>query len=157
MNTSTTSITTKTYQIPQIRLSYVSDIITTKPRISNSKSAAEVFRASYEDEDIDFRESFKVAYLNRANKIIGINTISTGGTAATVVDRKIIFSGALLANACSIILCHNHPSGNTQPSAQDDALTKAIIDAGKILDIKVLDHVILTSEGYYSYNDERRL
>lgn len=151
------SVTSKTYKIPQIRLSYVSDVMVEKPKVMDSMSVAKVFRETYEDGEIDYRESFKVAYLNRANKVLGIHTISTGGTVATVVDKKIIFSGALLANAISIILCHNHPSGTLKPSFQDDFLTREIVEAGKILDIKVLDHVIVTSKGHYSYNDERKL
>ncbi len=151
------SVTSKTYKIPQIRLSYVSDVVVEKPQVLNSKSVAKVFRETYEDGEIDYRESFKVAYLNRANKVVGIHTISTGGITATVVDKKIIFSGALLANACSIILCHNHPSGSLNPSHEDDKLTRSIVEAGKILDIRVLDHVIISSEGYYSYSDEGKL
>ena len=156
-NTKGVNVITKTYKIPQIRLSYVSDVIAEKPQIKDSDSIAKVFRYTYEEGEIDYRESFKVAYLNRANKILGINTISTGGTTATVVVKKIIFSGALLSNACSIILCHNHPSGTLKPSLQDDNLTRQVVEAGKLLDIKVLDHVIVTSDGYYSYSDEGRI
>ena len=151
------SVTSKEYKIPQIKLSYVADLSVSKPQVLNSKSVASVFRESYDEGDIDYRESFKVAYLNRANKVIGIQTVSMGGTSVTVVDVKLIFSGALLSNASSVILCHNHPSGNLKPSIPDDEITKKIVEAGKLLDIRVLDHVIITRTDYYSYNDNGRL
>ena len=151
------SVTSKEYKIPQIKLSYVADLSVSKPQVLNSKSVASVFRESYDEGDIDYRESFKVTYLNRANKVIGIQTVSMGGTSVTAVDVKLIFSGALLSNASSVILCHNHPSGNLKPSIPDDEITKKIVEAGKLLDIRVLDHVIITRTDYYSYNDNGRL
>ena len=151
------SITSRLYKIPQIRLSYFSDITVERPKVCDSASIAKIFRDSFEDGEIEYREHFKVAYLNRSNKVVGIHTISIGGTSATIVDKKLIFTGALLANASSIIICHNHPSGNTNPSTPDDILTRSIVEAGSILDIKVLDHIIVTMQGYYSYNDQGRL
>ena len=147
------SVTAKGYKIPQIKLSYVADVKVEKPNIMDSVSVARVFREVYDDDEIDYRESFKVAYLNRANKVVGVHTISSGGTAASVVDLKMIFSGALLANATSIILCHNHPSGSLRPSPQDNTITKKIIEGGKILEVRVLDHVIITRTGHFSYMD----
>ncbi|MBD5319374.1 MAG: JAB domain-containing protein [Bacteroides sp.] len=151
------SVTAKGYKIPQIKLSYVADVKVEKPNIMDSGSVSRVFRETYDDDEIDYRESFKVAYLNRANKVVGVHTISSGGTAATVVDLKMIFSGALLANATSIILCHNHPSGSILPSPQDDSLTRKMVEAGKILEIRVLDHVIITRTDHYSYADNSKL
>ena len=147
----------KEYKIPQIRLSYVADVLTEVKKANNSKASAELLRASYNDGDMDYREYFKVMYLNRASKPLGIQTISMGGTAATIVDVKMVFSGALLANAQSIILCHNHPSGTLCPSLQDDKLTRQLIEAGKLLDINVTDHIILSTSGYYSYADQGRI
>lgn len=148
----------KEYKIPQIKLTYCSDV---KPsemaKIMSSESSADIFRESFEEGEIEFREHFKVMYLNRANKVIGVHTLSIGGMSHTVADVKILFSGALLAKASSIIVCHNHPSGNLKPSPQDDNLTRRIADGAKILDIRLLDHIILTDEGYYSYQDEGRL
>ena len=92
--------------------------------------------------------------LNRANKVLGYVLLSLGGTAGTVVDPKVIFQAALKTNAHGIILCHNHPSGNLTPSSQDISLTKQLRDAGKFLEIALLDHLILTTEGYYSFADE---
>ena len=92
--------------------------------------------------------------LNRANKVIGYAFISLGGVSGTVADPKVIFSTALLANASSIILAHNHPSGNTESSAADQALTKKLIQAGSFLDIQVQDHLIITPDTYLSFADE---
>lgn len=102
-------------------------------------------------------EEFWVLMLSRSNTITEARCVSQGGTASTVVDSKLLFRHAIDALASGIILVHNHPSGNLKPSAQDDALTRRLSDAGKMLDIKVLDHLIVTADGYYSYNDEGRI
>lgn len=146
----------KEYKIPQVRLTYVGE---SNPlnKVSGSLDCAEIFRASYDEGVIEYTEHFKVMYLNRANIPLGIHEVSCGGTAACLVDVKVIFTGALLANATSIIVCHNHPSGNCQPSFQDDSITKKLVNAGRILDIKVLDALIITKDSHFSYNDEGRL
>ncbi len=92
--------------------------------------------------------------LSRANKVLGFHKVSEGGLSGTVADPKIIFQTALKANSCSIILGHNHPSGNTAPSEADISLTKKLKNAGEFLDLPVLDHIIVTSESYYSFADE---
>jgi len=102
-------------------------------------------------------EEFWVLFLNRQNKILSGEKISQGGVAGTVADLKIIFKSALEKLACSIIVAHNHPSGNLRPSESDKKLTKKIVEAGKIIDIKVLDHLIVTDGGYYSFADEGML
>ena len=99
-------------------------------------------------------EEFSVLVLNRANRVLGYARISQGGLSGTVADPKVIFQIALKSNSCSIIIAHNHPSGNTQPSEADIQLTRKLKDAGAVLDLPVLDHLILTSEGYYSFADE---
>ena len=104
--------------------------------------------------DIDYRESFAVLLLSRANKILGLSWISLGGVSGTVVDAKIIFQIALKTLASSLLILHNHPSGQLIPSQADLNITKKIKDGGKLLDIDVLDHLIITSEGYYSMADE---
>ncbi|MCM1222548.1 MAG: JAB domain-containing protein [Lachnospiraceae bacterium] len=147
----------KKYSIPTIKLSYVSDGIAIKPRCDSPSITAQYIRDSYEEGEIGYRERFNVVYLNRANKMIGINTVSIGGTDSTVVDRKIIFAGALLANATSIIISHNHPSGNTLPSIQDDKLTRDIKLGCETLGLNLLDHIILTDTDYYSYRNEGKL
>ena len=102
-------------------------------------------------------EEFWLLILNRSNTVIKKELISRGGVAGTVVDTKIIFKSALVNLASSIIISHNHPSGNLKPSDADIKITKSIKEAGKIMDIPLFDHLILTDSGYYSFNDEGML
>lgn len=99
-------------------------------------------------------EEFWVLYLNRANKVVLKESVSQGGVSGTVADVRIIMKKALELLASGIILAHNHPSGNTKPSQADNNLTKRIRQAGELLEIQVLDHLIVTDNGYYSYADE---
>lgn len=92
--------------------------------------------------------------LNRANKVMCWYLVSAGGTSGTVVDPKIVFAVALKCHASAIIIAHNHPSGNLKPSQQDVDLTKKLYSAGKLLEISVLDHIILTTEHFFSFADE---
>ncbi len=100
---------------------------------------------------IEFVEQFKVVLMNRANRVLGIYELSNGGVSGRVADPKLVSMAALKANACCLILSHNHPSGNLKPWHADEALTRKISEAGKFLDITGLNHVIVTSEGYYQY------
>lgn len=102
-------------------------------------------------------EEFHVLHLSRANKLMHDELISRGGTAATVVDIKLVMKSALSRLSSSIVLVHNHPSGNLHPSGQDDTLTRRIKAAAEMFDIRLLDHIIVTPSGYYSYSDEGRL
>ena len=102
-------------------------------------------------------EEFWVLLLNRANKVIKRQPISQGGVAGTVVDPKIVFNMALQHLASQVILVHNHPSGNLRPSAADKKLTRQMVEAGKLLEIAVLDHIIFTNNGYFSFADENLL
>lgn len=103
----------------------------------------------------DYRhEVFAVLFLNRANKINHFQIVSEGGITGTVADPRIILKKALEEDAVSIILCHNHPSGSLKPSGADQELTKKIKEAAKFFDIKVLDHLIVSDAGYYSFADE---
>jgi DNA repair protein RadC len=92
--------------------------------------------------------------LNRCNRVLGIYELSSSGITGTVADVRLITTAALKANAVAIFLSHNLPSGKLKPSRADEELTRKIKEAGKYLDIQVLDHVIVTSEGYYSFADE---
>lgn len=112
---------------------------------------------TYRKGTICYKEYFKVLMLNNNNDILGHAVISEGGITATYADIRIIFQAALLANATAIILSHNHPSGSLRPSADDINLTNKIKAAGEIMNIKVLDHIILTEDDYYSFSDEGRL
>jgi DNA repair protein RadC len=99
-------------------------------------------------------EVFAVVFLNRANKINHFEILSEGGITGTVVDARIIIKKALEENAVSMILCHNHPSGSLQPSRADEELTKKIMEAARYFDITVMDHIIVSEAGYYSFADE---
>jgi DNA repair protein RadC len=122
-------------------------------QLTSSRNSSSYCRSVYPVQ-IDYKEAFICLFLNRKNDVIGYSTISIGGISATVVDPKIVFQNALLCNASAIIMCHNHPSGNLKPSQADINLTKKIVEGGKVLDISVLDHIILTEENYYSFADE---
>jgi len=125
--------------------------------ISSSVDAVDVFREHFDAEKMDYRESFFALYLNQANKVLGIKKISECGISSTLVDVRIIMQAALLCNASGIIVSHNHPSGNLKPSIEDIKITEKIKEAAKFLDFSVLDHIILTSEHYYSFLDEGHL
>jgi DNA repair protein RadC len=99
-------------------------------------------------------EVFAVLYLNRANKVNHFEIISEGGITGTVADPRIILRKALESDAVNLILCHNHPSGSLRPSRADELLTEKIREAASYLDIKVLDHIIVSEDGYYSFADE---
>jgi DNA repair protein RadC len=116
--------------------------------ISNSQEAYESFLALIDDPT---KEHFMVAYLNRGNKVIKVERISTGGLSGTSADPKVIFKNALLKEATALMVCHNHPSGVPRPSAEDKNLTKNLITAGKIFDINVLDHLIIGENSYFSF------
>ena len=124
-----------------------------KVKIISSNDAFKVIKQFYFD-DIDIFESFFILCLNRNNQTIAYAKISQGGVAGTVVDIKLIAKYAIDCLASGVILAHNHPSGNLKPSNEDLAITKRIKEGLKILDISVLDHLILTSQGYLSFGDE---
>jgi len=140
----------KTKELYQYKVSYISvNEATTK--ITGSEHVEKSLR--YIWEDINDIEKFYIVTLNRANFITGINLISIGGFSGTIADGKVIFRNALLNNAHAIILAHNHPSGQLQPSENDKNLTKKMVEFGKMIDCPILDHIILTSTSYYSFAD----
>lgn len=107
-------------------------------------------------QNLDHEECWAI-FLNQASKVIRKQRISTGGLATTQVDVRLVLREALKVNATSLILVHNHPSGNVRPSTDDDRLTQSTFQAAKTLNIRMLDHVIYTDDKYYSYADEGRL
>lgn len=121
-----------------------------KIQISGSRDVADIFIPLIGDLDI---EEFWILLLNRSNKAIHKFMTSMGGLTSTIIDVRAIFRKALDKSATSMILCHNHPSGNLLPSDADLAITRKIKDAGVIMDIKVLDHLIITQTCYYSFAD----
>lgn len=143
------------HRVAEIQLVYRSNVKPSqRPKVSSSRDAYEVFFKNWDLDKIKFVEQFKVMLLNRANKVLGIYELSCGSVSGTVADPKLVFVAALKANASSIILAHNHPSGCLNPSQADINLTKKLKEGGKLLDIAVLDHVIVTNEGHYSFADE---
>ena len=122
-----------------------------RERIASSKDIFQVFLPQFIDLP---HEEFHMLMLNRSNHIIRKEFVSRGGVSGTVVDPKIIFKMALENLASSIILCHNHPSGNLRPSDQDISLTKKLREAGSLLEIPILDHLIISDTGYFSFADE---
>lgn len=127
---------------------------TAAPTITGSATAVEVCRMIWNEGRLCLQEEFKVLMLNRSNRVMGIYQASAGGITGTVADPRLIFAAALKAGACSLILAHNHPSGGTRPSGADEALTKQMVDIGKLHTIRVLDHIILTADSYFSFADE---
>ena len=125
-------------------------------KVSCSSDAAQYFRETWTDR-MEYVEEFRILCLNRANKVLGWACISRGGMTSTVADPKVIFQIALKTCASSIILGHNHPSGNTKPSESDIRLTNKLKKAGSSLDLPVIDHLIITADSYFSFADEGML
>ena len=99
-------------------------------------------------------EEFWIIFIGRSHKVITLEMVSRGGLSQTIVDPKVIFRLALQHQASGIVLVHNHPSGSLKPSNDDITLTNRAVDAGKLLNIQILDHLIITDQGYYSFADE---
>ncbi len=125
-----------------------------RPQVKCSKDAFEILTEIYDWNTIEAFETFWILLLNRNNRVIGAHKVSEGSTVGTLVDSKLIFSVALKSLCCSVILSHNHPSNNLEASKSDIDLTKKLVEAGKVLDIYVLDHLIVTpSNGFMSFAD----
>lgn len=125
----------------------------TAPKMLNSQDTYERLKPCFEDV-MQYKERGVMLCLNNANKIVGWNVISEGAINGTIMDIKIIMQNALMTNASAIIIAHNHPSGNLKPSHADIKLTDKIKRAGEVMDIKLLDHIIITEEGFFSFADE---
>src|SRR3989337_1007587 len=133
------------FEVAELQLSYKSKVkASLRPKISRSKDVEDVLRKYWNEDTLELHEQFKILLLNRAHRVIGIFEVSSGGLAGTVADPKLIFACALKAAASGIILAHNHPSGNINPSQADIDLTKKLRDGGKLLDTQVLDHIVIT-------------
>ena len=142
-------------EVAEILLTYKSNIKPSlRPKVNASRDAYKILLENWDSEKIELVEQFKVLLLNRANKAIGIFEASTGSVTGTVADPKLIFASAIKANACGLIIAHNHPSGNFKPSQVDIDLTRKVREGGKLLEIPLLDHLIVTTEGYFSFSDE---
>ncbi len=145
---------THSNSISEIELVYKPSI-SDKPIINCSLDAYNVFMDFYPKDTVHLQEHFFVAFLNRFNRVLGVLHLSSGGITGTVADIRLIFGTALKAAASGIIISHNHPSGNLKISERDKIVTTKIRDAGDLLDIKLLDHLIVGHEGQFlSFSDE---
>jgi len=125
--------------------------------VKSSNTVYEVALEHWDKNIIEFQEEVKLMLLNRANVILGIYDLSKGGVSGSSVDLKIVLSVALKANASSIVLIHNHPSGKLVPSLADIRLTKKLKDACELIDLVLLDHLIISKESYCSFKDDGRI
>ena len=142
----------KTIYVREASLKYVGDSVAVETKnITSPEAVASLFRNVI---DIDPRERFAVMHLNGRNQCTGFNIVSIGTLNASLVHPREVFHAAILASAAAIILCHNHPSGDLSPSKEDIALTKRLCEAGKLLGIKVVDHVIVTADGFASIMED---
>ena len=145
----------KLYDVAEVELWYKANRPPeNSPRIQSSADAYKLFLRVWDDKTLDFSEEFKVIYLNRRGRVLGVASVSKGGYSSTVVDPKVVFAGALKAHASAIILGHNHPSGALSPSELDKELTKQLAKGGKFLNLPIQDHIIVTRNAYYSFADE---
>jgi DNA repair protein RadC len=142
-------------KVAEVRLIYKTKV---KPserlQIKSSIDAYIILIQGWNQDTLEHIEEFKILLLNRSNKVLGIATISIGGTSGTVTDVKIILQYALKTNAQGIIIGHNHPSGNNEPSESDKKITHKIKEATELLDMHLMDHIIIIPhDGYYSFAD----
>lgn len=139
-------------EVAEIQISY-STKSDQKEKITSSNKAYSIFYEFWSKSTLELQEEFKVMILNNSNEVLGIYSMSKGGITGTVVDIRLILAVALKCNAIGIILAHNHPSGKLKPSEADLDITKKIKIGSETLDIKLLDHLIITKSGYYSFSD----
>ena len=143
-------------EVAEIKISY-STSNTPKIKITSVDKAYQLLLKSWNLDTIELQEEFKVLLLNKANEVLGIYPLSKGGITGTVVDSRLIFAVVLKCNATAIIIAHNHPSGNLKPSNNDITITNSIKKCADFLDITLIDHLIITRNGYYSFSNEEKL
>jgi DNA repair protein RadC len=141
---------------PEVELVYKTKV---KPsdriKLNHSIDTYNFLLQTWDKNKLELQEQFKVILMNRRDRVLGLYELSTGGVTETIADPKLIFVAALKANATAIIVAHNHPSGEPYPSVADKNLTNKITHAGKLLDITVLDHIIVTKCSFYSFTEEK--
>ena len=144
--------------IPEIRLSYQPKVrLSQLPKVRHSEEAVAILRKVWNKNELNLVESFKILFLNRTNRVLGVYEHSQGGLNGTVADQRLVYAAAIKAACAAIILAHNHPSGAVEPSVADIKLTRKYVEVGKLMEIPVLDHLILTDESYYSFGDDGNL
>lgn len=147
--------TSQQITVSEVQLIYKNRVkASERKKISCSRDAHELFMEHWNADIIEFVEEFKILLMNRSNAVLGILDISKGGISGTVTDIRLVFQAAIKANASGIICAHNHPSANMNPSESDTRLTQKLKDAGNLMDIQLLDHLIIGPESnYYSFAD----
>ena len=138
------TLSSSPFKVSEVNLIYKNVVPSSQRiKITGSVSAFEILHQHWAEETIELKEEFKILLLNRANKVLGISLISSGGVSGTLVDPKLIFATALKANCSGIILAHNHPSGIAEPSSADRQITKRFTEAVALIDVRVLDHIVV--------------
>jgi DNA repair protein RadC len=140
--------------VPEIKIRYNKSRKGFLGKVANSKDSFEFLKKVFDKRTLQLQESFVVVYLNRANQILGYYKHSIGGITGTVADPRIIFATAIASASSGIILSHNHPSGNLTASQADIEITRKIKEGGKLLEVQLLDHLIVTKTGYFSFADQ---
>jgi DNA repair protein RadC len=139
--------------VPEIKISYTRTRKEFLGKVTSSKDVADFIRRTFKAGTLELQESFIALYLNTANEILGYYNHSIGGINATIADRRLILATALASASVGLVVAHNHPSGNLTPSQPDLELTKRLKAGAETLDIKLLDHLIITNTSYYSFAD----
>ncbi len=140
-------------KVAEIQVSYSTNQ-SDKINLSNGNETFDFIIANWNLDIIEFQEECKIILLNRANLVLGIYELSKGGISGTIVDIRIILSVALKCNASGIIMVHNHPSGNMKPSEADRKITRKLKDACDLLEINLLDHMIISRDSFFSFNQD---
>jgi DNA repair protein RadC len=140
--------------VPEIKIRYNRSTKGFLGKVTNSKDSFEFLKKVFDRRTLQLQESFVVLYLNRANQILGYYKHSIGGITGTVADPRIIFATAIVSASSAVVISHNHPSQNLTASQADIELTRKIKEGGKLLEIQLLDHLIITTTGYFSFADE---
>lgn len=146
------------FSLPEFKL-IVNNPYTNSERkvIHSGESAVEILRDIWEPDTLDLYESVYVLYLNLGMKLLGYQRVSFGGLNSSIFDPRVILASALLAGSTALIIAHNHPSGNKRPSISDQNMTKQLREAATIMNIVLVDHLIITSDSFYSFKDEGEL
>ena len=148
------SILLSQFDVAEVQLIYKSKLpASQRVKISSSRDAYDLLLKNWNSDTVEYCEEFKILLMNRSNAVLGIIAVSKGGISGTVTDVRIILQAALKSNASGLIVCHNHPSGNLNPSESDTKITQKIKEAGNVMDIQLLDHLIINEEDYYSFAD----
>jgi DNA repair protein RadC len=145
---------TEVLSCAEIEIHYKRPLFSEMKKINHSRDVNELFKEFIDPNVLDVKEFFWVMFLSRANRVLGIATVGCGDVTGVMVNSKEIFQLTLLSHASHIIVAHNHPSGKLTPSQKDKNITRKIQRGVALFDAKLLDHLILTSESYYSFSDE---